>query len=91
LAAIKGIWAPVQSASEVSSDQQVMENGYLPALDMANGEPLRVVEAPVHFDGEVSSGLRRAPEHGENTEEILLDIGLSWEDIALLKSSNALM
>jgi crotonobetainyl-CoA:carnitine CoA-transferase CaiB-like acyl-CoA transferase len=29
--------------------------------------------------------LRRAPEHGEHGEEILVELGRSWEDIVALK------
>jgi crotonobetainyl-CoA:carnitine CoA-transferase CaiB-like acyl-CoA transferase len=33
----------------------------------------------------------RAPEHGQHTEEILLDLGVDWDDIARAKDSGAVM
>ena len=43
---------------------------------------------PVQFD-ERPPTLRRAPEHGEHTETVLLDLGYSWERIAELKDAGA--
>ena len=44
----------------------------------------------VQFD-EAPPTLRRAPEHGEHTEEVLLEMGISWEEIAAYKESAAIL
>jgi crotonobetainyl-CoA:carnitine CoA-transferase CaiB-like acyl-CoA transferase len=43
----------------------------------------------VQFDGE-GPELRRAPEHGEHSELILLELGYSWDDIAALQAAGAI-
>ena len=49
-----------------------------------------LVASPVQFDGEAPS-LTRAPDHGEHTEEILLELGRTWDDIAELKTKGAVL
>jgi crotonobetainyl-CoA:carnitine CoA-transferase CaiB-like acyl-CoA transferase len=89
LAGFTGEWAPVQTPAEVHHDPQVRANGYIAAADMGNGVSLPMVSPPAVFDeqpGEPS----RAPEVGEHTEEVLLELGLTWDDLAALKESHAI-
>jgi crotonobetainyl-CoA:carnitine CoA-transferase CaiB-like acyl-CoA transferase len=71
------------------SDPQVAANGYLKDVEMVNGSALKLVTSPAQFD-EVSAQPTRAPEHGEHTESTLLDLGLSWDEIAALKNDGAI-
>ena len=50
-----------------------------------DGSSLRVVASPAQFDEKPIGELRRAPEHGEHTEEILLELGCDWADIGDFK------
>jgi crotonobetainyl-CoA:carnitine CoA-transferase CaiB-like acyl-CoA transferase len=89
-ATLEGVWAPVQTARELHDDPQVVANGYLPEIDTGDGQSLRVVANPVQFD-EVPPALRRAPEHGEHTEQVLLEMGTTWEEIAAYKERGAIL
>lgn len=66
-----------------------MGSHFVTAVDgPAGAYPL--VASPAQFD-EARPSLARAPEHGEHTEEILLEFGRSWEDIAALKARDAVL
>ncbi|HEV7730840.1 MAG TPA: CoA transferase [Candidatus Binatia bacterium] len=89
LADVEGVWAPMQSAREVTADPQVLANGYLPEVDRGDGTSFTLVANPVQFD-ETPTDLRPAPELGQHTEEVLLANGLTWDDLARLKASSAI-
>ncbi len=88
LAAIDAPWAPVQAVEELLTDPQVLANDYLGEVQDSD-VPYRLPTVPVQFD-ERPPVVRRAPEHGEHTEEVLLELGHSWEEIAELKDAGAL-
>jgi crotonobetainyl-CoA:carnitine CoA-transferase CaiB-like acyl-CoA transferase len=90
LATAEGVWAPMQSAREIPEDPQVLANGYLAEIEPAEGAPFRLVESPVQFQ-EAPAPLRPAPEMGQHTEEVLLELGLAWEEIAAHKASGAIL
>ena len=83
LAGIDAPWAPVQAVEELLDDPQVIANDYLGEVALEDGAAYRLPRVPVQFD-ERPPDLRRAPEHGEHTEPVLLELGYSWDDIAAL-------
>jgi len=85
----KGQWSRVQLASDLNHDPQVWANGYLQEVDYGDGRKITLASNPVQFN-ETSPELRPAPEHGQHTEEILLEMGLEWEEIIALKEKGAI-
>jgi crotonobetainyl-CoA:carnitine CoA-transferase CaiB-like acyl-CoA transferase len=84
-----GEWAPVQTPAEVHDDPQVRANGYVAGADMGNGVSLPLVTSPAQFD-ERPARPDRAPEVGEHTEAVLLELGMSWEEITALKEDGSI-
>ena len=89
LADFDGEWAPVQTPLEVHDDPQVRANGYVADFEMANGVSLPLVTSPVQFDGRLGQPAQ-APEHGEHTEAMLLELGLTWDEIGGLKDEGVI-
>jgi crotonobetainyl-CoA:carnitine CoA-transferase CaiB-like acyl-CoA transferase len=89
LAGLDAPWAPVQSVEELLDDPQVLANGYLGEVEVDGGASYRLPRVPVQID-EQPPVLRRAPEHGEHTEQVLLDLGYSWDDIAGLRERSVI-
>ncbi|MGW0593752.1 CaiB/BaiF CoA transferase family protein [Streptosporangium sp. NPDC002607] len=90
LARQEGVWAVVQSPKEVLSDQQAVANGYVVQAKDPAGVPYHFVANPIQID-ETAPRPTSSPEHGQHTEEVLLEAGLSWAEIATAKESGAAM
>jgi crotonobetainyl-CoA:carnitine CoA-transferase CaiB-like acyl-CoA transferase len=89
LEAMSTPWTVVRTAADAAVDPQVVANHFVTAVDGPAGA-YTLVASPAQFD-EAPPSLARAPEHGEHTEEILLELGRTWDDIAELKARDAIL
>jgi crotonobetainyl-CoA:carnitine CoA-transferase CaiB-like acyl-CoA transferase len=77
--------APVRDHGEVVADPNVWANGYLVKVDGTD-----VVAAPVSFSATPAHPSAVAPELGQHTEEVLVDLGYTWDEITRLQDSGAI-
>jgi crotonobetainyl-CoA:carnitine CoA-transferase CaiB-like acyl-CoA transferase len=84
------VWAPVQSIDEVVRDPQARALDAFARIPHRSGEDIEVVRSPVDFGATPATIRHAAPELGEHTEEVLLEHGYTWEDIAALRETGAL-
>jgi crotonobetainyl-CoA:carnitine CoA-transferase CaiB-like acyl-CoA transferase len=82
-ATLAGPWAPVQDTLQVAKDAQVRANDYI-----VQAGDLELVANPVQFDV-TAPNAGPAPVFAEQTDEILLELGLDWDRIITLKTAGA--
>jgi len=82
-------WAAVQTVDTAVNDPQAAASGAFIDVPTADGAA-RMLATPADFDDHRPTAVRAAPEHGQHTEEVLLELGYEWEAIAELKSRGAI-
>ena len=85
--ALEAPWEPMQNVRDLYDDEQVVANGFLPLI---NEREDHVVAVPAQFDGEIEVP-ERAPEFGEHTEQVLLELGLDWDELTKLKDAKVIL
>jgi len=84
------VWAPVQTLQEAHNDPQVIENEFVASYEHPGGRR-KTVGFPIKLSGVSHQSNHRAPELGQHTEEILLQLGYSWEEIQHLKDERIII
>ena len=84
LGALSGPWAPVQDTLQAAADPQIAANEYIQQVG-----DLKLVTSPVQFDVTASQPTP-APGFAEQTDEVLLELGLDWDRLFELKSLGAI-
>jgi crotonobetainyl-CoA:carnitine CoA-transferase CaiB-like acyl-CoA transferase len=85
------LWDRSRDFLEIANDPQVLANDYIVEIDDPALGPTKLVAFPVQLE-KSKGGIRTgAPEHGQHTEELLLEMGYSWDDIARLKEQKVIL
>ena len=83
---LEGIpYAVHQNMREVINDPQARANDFFVACDHPTHGRLEVLANPVMLSETPATMRMAAPEFGQHTEEVLLECGYTWEDIARFK------
>jgi crotonobetainyl-CoA:carnitine CoA-transferase CaiB-like acyl-CoA transferase len=86
----EGQWDVIQRAGELPDDGQVRANGYIQDVGCSGAGTLPMVAAPIQFD-RTPPDLRPAPELGADTEAVMLELGMEWDDIVRTKEAGAVI
>jgi crotonobetainyl-CoA:carnitine CoA-transferase CaiB-like acyl-CoA transferase len=84
------IYGRVQSPREVTTDPQALANHFFAEVDYPGMGKMKLVTTPVDFYQNPAAIQGPAPEIGQHTEEILLELGYNWEDIGQLKEKKVI-
>jgi len=82
-------WAPINTCNEVVHDPVAHEAGAFTEAPGPEG-PVPMVSTPVDFYGTPWQAQGIAPELGQHTEEVLLELGYDWDQIIALKDGGAI-
>ena len=75
------IFSPVQSLQELPDDPQVIANDFITEVQHPDLGPVKLADHPIRYSKTPHSIRSVAPELGQHTEEVLLELGYTWEDI----------
>ena len=85
------MWAPVQTLDQVVADPQVHANGYSTTLTHVEEGDFEILTVPIKYARTPGIPTSPAPELGQDTELILLDLGYTWDDLAIFKDNGAII
>ncbi len=90
LKTMAGQWAAVQNVHELANDEQALANDMMIHIETSeSGEPIKLVRNPVQFNHKPVENTR-APQAFEHTETVLMDLGLTWDQLAELKANGTI-
>ncbi len=76
---------PVQEYKDILQNEQAIENGYITWMDHPELGRVKVVGTPISMSDTPLSTQTPPPELGQHSEDILLEMGYTWEEIARLR------
>jgi len=85
------ITAPVQSLNDLPNDPQVIANDYIVDCNHESIGPVKILGVPVTLSETPGKVNAEAPEFGQNTEEVLIELGgYTWDEITALREKKAI-
>ena len=84
------VYSRVQTAIEVIDDPQAVVNDFFVDLPHPGGH-MKTIANPVKFYQNPATIRHSAPEVGQHTEEVILSLGRTWDDISRLKEQGVIL
>ena len=85
------IWAPALTPTEVIKDPVAVENKYIIEYEHFAYGKLKGIRCPIQLKGTPERKPFGAPEFGQHTEEVLLEMGYTWEEIGQFKEKKIIL
>jgi crotonobetainyl-CoA:carnitine CoA-transferase CaiB-like acyl-CoA transferase len=90
LEAVDTVCAPVATYADVAVDPQVRENEYIVEVDHHLLGRIPMVAHAFSFSETPAQPAASAPELGQHTEEVLSELGYTWEEIGALREKQVI-
>lgn len=85
------VWESETTIAEVVADPQVAVNDLVAQLPHPSGEMMQLLCLPFQFSNTPIGPRTPAPEFGQHTEEVLLELGYNWDDLAQMKEQGTIL
>jgi crotonobetainyl-CoA:carnitine CoA-transferase CaiB-like acyl-CoA transferase len=83
-------YAPIQTPKEAAFDPQTMAAGCIVSYDHPSFGQIMQLASPINMSETPATYRLPAPEFGQHTEQVLLEYGYTWEDIAQFKEEGVI-
>jgi CoA:oxalate CoA-transferase len=81
-------FSPINRLTDLAADPQVIANEYVTSVQHPTMGPINIVGVPINLSETPASAKGWAPEFGEHTEDVLINLlGYNWDDITKLKEA----
>jgi crotonobetainyl-CoA:carnitine CoA-transferase CaiB-like acyl-CoA transferase len=85
------LWPPIQRPREVIENPKVLGNDIIVPFEHPEFGLIRVVANPVKLSQTPAAIRTPVSEFGEHIEEVLLQLGYSWEDIGQFREMGVIL
>ena len=80
----------INSVSDLRNDRQTLENEFIISYNHPILGEVQLSGFPVKFRGTPADVIKPGPELGQHTEEVLFELGYSWDDISRLREQEVI-
>jgi crotonobetainyl-CoA:carnitine CoA-transferase CaiB-like acyl-CoA transferase len=87
---MEGVWAPCFSPGEIAEDPQALINGFVIPVGPEGAPDYLIGSSPCQFDERPVGEVRRGPNYGEHTDEVLAQLGITGAALEALRSGGVI-
>ncbi len=87
----KLIWEPETTVPEALADLQSTGDSYIQEIEHPSGNIIKLLGMPFQFNKTPIGPRSAAPELGQHTEDVLLELGYDWSQISQFKEQKVIL